>query len=65
MHAVSVSVKGGPAGSTFRAGTKGRGADRPDVAGNVQIAGNCAKGAAGLGSFGGVPYFNWTVKRTY
>jgi hypothetical protein len=33
----------------------------PDVNANVQIAGNCAKGPAGLGGFGGGPYFNWVI----
>jgi hypothetical protein len=33
----------------------------PDIKPNVQTAGNCAKGPAGLGGFGNAPYFNWVV----
>ena len=57
----SVPVSGGPSGYSCRAGTKGPSDHMPDVKSNVQIAGNCAKGPAGLGGFGGTPYFNWVV----
>lgn len=57
----SVSISGGPSGYTCRAGTKGPSDHMPDVKTNVQIAGNCAKGPAGLGGFGGGPYFNWVI----
>ena len=57
----SLPISGGPAGYNCRAGTKGPSDTMPDVQPNVQIAGNCAKGPAGLGGFGGSPYFNWVV----
>lgn len=57
----SVPLPGGPSGYTCRAGTKGPNDHMPDVKPNVQIAGNCTTGPAGLGGFGGAPYFNWVV----
>lgn len=57
----SVPIAGAPSGYTCRAGTKGPSDHMPDVKPNVQIAGNCAKGQAGLGGFGNTPYFNWVV----
>ena len=57
----SVPISGGPAKYSCRAGSKGPNDNFPKLKANVQIAGNCAKGAAGLGGFGGAPYFNWVV----
>jgi hypothetical protein len=60
-HAVQVPLSGGPSGYSCRGGTKPQGVAMPDVAGNVQVSGNCAKGL-GLGSS---PYFNWVVVSKY
>ena len=57
----SAPISGGPTGYDCRAGTKAPNDTMPEVKANVQIAGNCAKGPAGLGGFGGAPYFNWVV----
>jgi hypothetical protein len=59
-NSASAALSKHPPGYQCRAGTK-----RPDssvkVAGNVQIAGNCAKGI-GLGSS---PYFNWSIQNVF
>ena len=60
-HAVQFKLSGGPKGFQCVAGTKTAAVAMPEIAGNVQVSGNCAKG---LGSFGDSPYFNWVVKRT-
>ena len=60
-HSANIQIAGGPAGFQCRAGTKAATDTMPDVQGNVQIGGNCAKGPAGLGGFGNSPYFNWVV----
>ena len=57
-HSVNIQITPGPAGYQCHAGTKAATDTMPDVQGNVQIAGNCAKG---LGGFGNSPYFNWVV----
>ena len=57
----SVTISGGPAKYICRGGSKGPNDNFPKLKANIQIAGNCAKGAAGLGGFGGAPYFNWVV----
>lgn len=65
-HSRNVRLSGVPSEYTCQAGTKAAGVDMPDVAGTVQVAGNCAKGPAGLGGFGGGnPYFNWVVVSKY
>ena len=60
LHSAQVKLAGGPKGFRCVGGTKPAGVDMPGIAGNVDVAGNCAKG---LGVFGGSPYFNWVVKR--
>ena len=60
-HTVNAQITGAPAGYHCRAGTKAATDAMPDVQGDVQISGNCAKGPAGLGGFGNTPYFNWVV----
>jgi hypothetical protein len=60
-HSVNIPIAQGPPGFQCRAGTKAATDTMPDVQGNVQISGNCAKGAVGLGGFGNSPYFNWVV----
>jgi hypothetical protein len=57
----NVPLSNGPKGFVCQAGTKPADADMPDIAANVQVAGNCAKGI-GLGPS---PYFNWVVKSKY
>jgi hypothetical protein len=55
---------GRPAKYSCRAGSKGPNDNFPSLKANVQIAVNCAKGPAGLGGFGGAPYFNWVFVST-
>ena len=62
-RSANIQISGGPAGFQCRAGTKAATDTMPDVQGNVQISGNCAKGPGGLGGFGNSPYFNWVVVR--
>jgi hypothetical protein len=61
LYAIEVPLSGSPAGYSCRGGTKFRGVSMPDVKGNVQVSGNCAKGI-GLGNS---PYFNWVVVSKY
>ena len=65
-HSRNVRLSGAPTGYNCQAGTKAAGVDMPDIATTAQVAGNCAKGPAGLGGFGGGnPYFNWVVVSKY
>jgi hypothetical protein len=59
-HTVSTALSKHPSGYECRAGTKTAGSSM-QVNGDVQVAGNCAKGL-GLGSS---PYFNWRIQNVF
>lgn len=59
-NATRTTLSGGPSGYQCAAAAKA--ADgKEQVAANVQISGNCARGLGGLGG-GSSPYFNWSIQ---